>query len=185
MLKVHSGSKVTKHDSIYDYIDYKGHRNLDSIADMPQHRARRKVWERALNSSTWPVYEQNIRQVAHDWMDVMKAAAANAKVLDSTLYGKLIALDNMGLLGYSSHYKTVKAGRELEMLHLLTVTLGKVGQLCMDAGLIAIARSLGLGKEQEAFERLSNAATEKRLVLLTKPQQFHKILPQPFGNKLE
>lgn len=94
----------------------------------------------------------------------MESASAKRETLNSTLYGKLIALDNMGLLGYSARYGTVKSGKEIRTLHLLTVMLGAVGKLCMNPGLIAIAKSLNLSKEQAEFDQLSCEATDKREV---------------------
>lgn len=102
--------------------------------------------------------------MSHDWLQVLESASAQKKILNSSLYGKLIALDNMGLLGYSARYGSVKAGKEIRTLHLLLVMLGAVGKLCMNNGLLAIAHSLNLSKEQKEFERLSNVAADQREV---------------------
>lgn len=49
--KIHAASaKSSKRGTFYDYINYNGEYNLDSILDREPHRWRRQVWDKGMMS---------------------------------------------------------------------------------------------------------------------------------------
>lgn len=50
-VRMHSaGSGFSKKGTVYQALVVRGERNLDTIVDHGEHRARRKVWDKAMNT---------------------------------------------------------------------------------------------------------------------------------------
>lgn len=48
--KIHGAqAKTSKKNTFYDFVNYHGAQNLDSILNREEHRWRRQVWDRAMN----------------------------------------------------------------------------------------------------------------------------------------
>ncbi|RFU25190.1 hypothetical protein B7463_g11145, partial [Scytalidium lignicola] len=159
--KVHTTqSKVDKKNTLYNFINYKGVHNLDSILDREEHRWRRQVWDKALNTKALETYESYTREVTHTWLD--KIVTLEGQPIDTSLYSHLIPFDNMGKMGYSTDFGTLKAGKEDRMLHLIECTFSAFGKLGQLSWPVAIAKDLNLSPEQTEFENLACKVADER-----------------------
>lgn len=71
--KIHGAhSKCSKRNTLYETMGYNGCPNLDSMLDRGDHRWRRQVWDKAMNTkgtsiqpAQSPVYRLECSQVLH------------------------------------------------------------------------------------------------------------------------
>jgi len=100
------------------------------------------------------------REVTHSWLD--KIASMKGQPINTSLFSLLIPFDNMGRMGYSTDFHTVKEGKEDRMLHLIEVTFGAIGKLGQLSWPIAIVKGLNLSPDQTQFESLACDLLDKR-----------------------
>lgn len=105
-------------------------------------------------------YETYTREVSHTWLD--KVASLEGQPIDTSLYSLLIPFDNMGKMGYSTDFETVKAGKEDRMLHLIETTFSAFGKLGQLSWPVALAKDLNLSPEQTEFEQLAARLADER-----------------------
>lgn len=74
----------------------------------------------------------------------------------------LIAYDNMGRMGYSVDFGSVRAGKEDRMLHLIEVTFATVGRLGQLTWPLEIAQRFRLSPEQEEFDKIAVRNADER-----------------------
>ncbi|KAK0736749.1 cytochrome P450 [Apiosordaria backusii] len=145
---------------IYDVIHFKGEHNLNSILTREEHGPRRKIWERAFTTKALANYEPITREVCHTWLD--KIASFNGTPINTSLFGLLLAFDHMSKVGFSHEFRSIEAGEENKMLHLLESLFGqfgKTGELCWP---LSIAKDLNLGKEAAEFDQLTIEMADRR-----------------------
>lgn len=68
----------------------------------------------------------------------------------------------MGKVGFSYEFRSIEAGEENRMLHLLESLFGqfgRTGELCWP---LSIAKDLNLGKESAEFDRLTMEMADRR-----------------------
>ncbi|KAK3990437.1 Tryprostatin B 6-hydroxylase [Cladorrhinum sp. PSN332] len=145
---------------IYDFIHYQGAQNLDSILDREEHRPRRMIWERAFTAKAIATYEAKTRQVCHSWITKLKSL--NCTPINSSLFAELITFDNMGKIGFSYDFNSIKAGVEHRMLQLLKCMFGQMGELGELVWPIAIMEGLGLRGDAPEFEEMTKVIADRR-----------------------
>ncbi|KAI5460133.1 L-ornithine-N5-monooxygenase [Mariannaea sp. PMI_226] len=168
--KVHGyRTKCSKKDTgVFDSLTYKGEHRLVSITDHTQHRKRRKIWDQSLNKKALEVYELATRRVMRDWLYLLNEL--NGASIDISKYVKLVAVDNMGHVGYSVDFGTLRDGHENRMTHLLDITFrnfAKIGQMAWPQALIMDLPRFGMQKEFEDIgvrmvdQRVQNDSDDK------------------------
>ncbi|KAM0261045.1 hypothetical protein ACHAQJ_002484 [Trichoderma viride] len=159
--KVHlAGTRCSKRSTPYEVIDYKGHSNLDTILNREEHRWRRQVWDKAFNTKALESYETYAREVVYEWLE--KLASLRGQPINTSLYSVLIPFDNMGRMGFSHNFQSVKAGKEDPMLNYLEVTLATIGKLGAIWWPVALINSLGGSSDHVNFMKLSCDMVDKR-----------------------
>jgi tryprostatin B 6-hydroxylase len=128
--------------------------------DREEHRWRRQVWDRAFNTKAIETYETYTREVTHTWLD--KVASMLGRPVDTSLFALLIPFDNMGKMGYSADFSTVKAGKEDRILRLIEVTFATIGKLGQLTWPVVLAKEFELIAEQKEFEELASKLAESR-----------------------
>ncbi|KAH8799714.1 cytochrome P450 [Xylogone sp. PMI_703] len=189
--KIHNTqSKVNKKNTLYDFMHYNGAHNLDSILDKEEHRWRRQVWDKALNTKALEKYEAYTREVAHTWLN--KVASLEGQPINTSLYSLLIPFDNMGKMGYSTDFGTVKVGKEDRMLHLIECTFAAFGKLGQLSWPVALAKEFNLSPEQTEFEQLAckladerekNDSPDKEDIMKYMLEDYHSDKPKAFFNR--
>lgn len=100
----------------------------------------------------------------HDWLGRIDELGSSP--IDTSCYAKLIGFDNMGYIGFSTDFGTVREGREDRMLELLEVTFHNaalMGQVHWPQALIMSMPKFGMQKEFEQLaERMANQRIEVR-----------------------
>ncbi|KAK4653470.1 hypothetical protein QC762_506640 [Podospora pseudocomata] len=168
MLSVEGIQKIHARDSgcrklnagIYDVIHFKGAHNLNSVLTREEHGPRRKIWERAFTTKALAIHEPKTREVCHRWLN--KIASLNGQPINTSLFSLLIPFDHMGKVGFSYEFRSIEAGEENRMLHLLESLFGqfgRTGELCWP---LSIAKDLNLGKESAEFDRLTMEMADRR-----------------------
>lgn len=145
---------------VYDVIHFEGEYNLDSIMTREEHAPRRKVWERAFSTKALAIHEPKTREVCHTWL--AKVASFNGKPIDTSLFSLLIPFDHMGKVGFSHQFRSIEAGKEHRMLHLLESMFGKIGQMGELTWLLSIAQNLKLSKTAAEFDQLTMLMADRR-----------------------
>ncbi|KAK4205494.1 putative cytochrome P450 E-class, group I [Triangularia verruculosa] len=168
MLSVEGIQKIHSRESgcrklnvgIYDVIHFKGEHNLNSILTREEHAPRRRIWERAFTTKALAMYEPKTREVCHTWLE--KIASFKGAPVNTSLFSLLIPFDHMGKVGFSHEFRSVEAGEENRMLHLLESLFGqfgRTGELCWP---LSIAKDLNLGKEAAEFDQLTMEMADRR-----------------------
>ncbi|KAL2285456.1 hypothetical protein FJTKL_08128 [Diaporthe vaccinii] len=119
-------STATKQHTFYDYMQYHGVHDLDSIHDRREHRARRKVWDLALSNKNMDLYELNARESIHVWLDKASTAAVGQDPLNLSLYMSLLPFDNMTRTGFSVDSGAVKLGTKNRLIHLIEAPFARI-----------------------------------------------------------
>lgn len=119
-------STATKQHTFYDYMQYHGVHDLDSMHDRREHRARRKVWDLALSNKNMDLYELNARESIHVWLDKASTAAVEQDPLSLSLYMSLLPFDNMTRTGFSVDFGAVKLGTKNRLIHLIEVPFARI-----------------------------------------------------------
>lgn len=94
-----------------------------------------------------------------------KVASLEGSPIDTSLFSLLITFDHMGKIGFSHDFKTLEAGKEVPMLHLLEVMFGQAGQLGELIWPIAFLQSLGVGGDAAKFDELACQMADRRLAV--------------------
>ncbi len=105
-------------------------------------------------------YTRYTQEVCHDWLE--KLDELDGKPINILLYTKLIPFDNMGKMGYSVNFGTVKAGKHDHILDFQEITFGNMGVVGQVNWLIKIAKDLRLSPEQREFEKLAIKIVDER-----------------------
>ncbi|KAH8898737.1 cytochrome P450 [Thozetella sp. PMI_491] len=160
--KIHGAqSKCNKAGTFYEFVTFNGVHNLDSMPRLEQHRWRRQVWDRALNSKAQERYESAAREVTQDWLSAI--AAAGGRPINTSLYSLLIPFDNIGKVGYSEDFGTIKAGVENRMINLMETNFKAAGELGQLAWPLGVVQRLGLSKDGADFDKLVVKLADKRV----------------------
>ncbi|KAK4096444.1 cytochrome P450 [Parathielavia hyrcaniae] len=181
-----------KNNASYDVIQFKGEFNLDSITDHAEHRQRRKIWDKALSKTTALTYEAETRTVVKSWLAQLERL--QGAEVDTSLYAKHIACDNMGRIGYSRDFRNIQGDGDSLMFDIIEITfrtMSKLGQLIWPLVLLFSLPRFGL---QKKFEEVSVAMTEERLERHNDSEDLHDIMklfiedflsskPQAFRNR--
>ncbi|KAK4171110.1 putative cytochrome P450 E-class, group I [Triangularia setosa] len=145
---------------LYDVIHFKGAYNLNSVLTREEHGPRRKVWERAFTSKALAIHEPKTREVCHTWLD--KIASFDGAPINTSLFSLLIPFDHMGKVGFSYEFRSIDAGKENRMLHLLESLFGQFGKTGELSWPLSIAKDLNLGKEAAEFDELTIEMADRR-----------------------
>ncbi|KAL7931819.1 cytochrome P450 [Trichoderma chlorosporum] len=159
--KVHGfSSPCSKHNSPYEVVDYKGHLNIESIANREEHRWRRQIWDKSFNAKAMESYESYAREVVYEWLE--KMASLQGQPINTSLYSLLIPFENMGRMGFSCNFGSIQKGKEDPMLHYLEETLGTIGKLGQLWWPIALANSVGGSKDHLEFQKIACRMVDQR-----------------------
>ncbi|ROT36739.1 cytochrome P450 [Sodiomyces alkalinus F11] len=150
-----------KHAGTYDINRFRGEYNLDTLTDNALHRDRRKVWDQALNTKSLEGYESTTRAVIHDWLG--RLDEVQGLPIDTSLYAKLIPFDNMGRVGFSTDFATVKEGREDRMLRMIEISFDVVARMGLVPWPLAFSQDLPRMGLQKEFEELAVRMTDMRI----------------------
>ncbi|KAH8883039.1 cytochrome P450 [Thozetella sp. PMI_491] len=163
--KVHGAqSKCDKSDTFYEFVTYKGELNIDSQPRREEHRWRRQVWDRALNSKkAQERYEEAAMEVTRDWMDTLSRASQLKQPVNTSHYALLVSFDNIGKAGYSEEFGTVKSGTTPPLFNIMETCFKAAGQLGQLAWPLGILNSLGLDKDSVEFGNHTVRLVDKRL----------------------
>lgn len=182
---VHGARSPCTKGPVYDNLELLGEPNLDGIVDRQAHRARRRVWERAIGGGrdTMAVYEERARETARDWLGKLrelgatgaagdaggeeeegkKSCKAGVAVVDTSLFSLLISFDNMGRVGFSREWGLVRAGKENRLLHLIEVLFGSIALLGSSLNWpVPLLKALGVDPRQREFEKLVQETARER-----------------------
>lgn len=97
----------------------------------------------------------------HDWLS--RIEDLDGSPINTSQYAKLIGFDNMGYIGFSTDFSTVREGRQDRMLELLEITFSNsalMGQVHWPQALIMSMPRFGMQKE---FEQLAVNMCEGRI----------------------
>ncbi len=100
----------------------------------------------------------------HDWLS--RVEQLDGRPINTSKYAKLIGFDNMGYIGFSTDFGTVREGREDHMLDLLEITFSNataVGQVYYPQALVTSLPKFGMQKE---FEQLAMNICHGRIEVL-------------------
>ncbi|KAH8645775.1 cytochrome P450 [Xylariales sp. PMI_506] len=194
--KIHGPqTKCDKSKSMYEFFNFKGTENIDSIKTREKHRPRRQLWDKALNNKALSKYEIHTRAVIKTWLDKLEAKSSGPKPpqpVNLPHFAELVALDAIGRVGYSRDFGTVAAERANRILDLADVTFASVASLGHLDWPLAISGDLGLSAELSEFENLTveiadeheRDATETTDDILTYFEQDYKSKdPKAFFNR--
>ncbi|KAH8812322.1 cytochrome P450 [Xylogone sp. PMI_703] len=159
--KIHGAqSRCSKRETFFEVIGYKGSPNLNSMGNREEHRWRRQVWDKAMNSQALENYELYAREVMHEWLD--KLRSLNGQPIDTSLYSLSIPFENMGRMGFSKKFGSIKEGKETPMLHLIEVTFASLGKLGQMSWPLVLIGALGLAGDHMQFEKLACELADQR-----------------------
>ncbi|KAH8124571.1 hypothetical protein ACSS6W_007787 [Trichoderma asperelloides] len=159
--KIHgAGSPCSKQNSAYESVNYNGHPNLDTILNHKDHRWRRQIWDKAFSTKSLEIYERNAREVVYEWLEKLKSL--QGQPINTSLYSTLIPFENMGRMGFSASFGSVKAGKEDPMLHYLEVTLGTLAKLGLIWWPIALMNAIGGSNDLIKFQKLACQMVDRR-----------------------
>ncbi|KAK0671599.1 putative cytochrome P450 E-class, group I [Cercophora samala] len=148
------------HGGLYDVIHFRGAHNLNSVLTREEHGPRRKIWERAFTTKALAIHEPKTREVCHRWL--AKIASFDGRPINTSLFSLLIPFDHMGKVGFSHEFKSIEAGEENRMLHLLETLFGQFGRTGELSWPLSIAKDLNLGRESAEFDRLTMEMADRR-----------------------
>jgi tryprostatin B 6-hydroxylase len=151
-----------KNSGMYDFLDYKGEFNLSAIVDDDMHEPRRRIWDQSLSYRALQGYDEAMREVLQDWLEVLKSASDDGRALNVSLYSMLIPFDSMGKVGFSKDFHGVSQGKENHMLRLLEAVFKAVGYLGEVTWPFGIGKGLGLDRDMVEFEELAVQLTDER-----------------------
>ncbi|KAL7787138.1 cytochrome P450 [Trichoderma ceciliae] len=159
--KVHgAGSKCSKRNTVYEVVHYEGCPNIDSILNRDDHRWRRQIWDRAFNTKALESYENYARETVYEWLE--KLASVEGQSVNTSLYSLLIPFENMGRMGFSVNFGSIKAGKEDPMLHFLEETLGSIAKLGSMWWPIALINFIGGSSDHVGFQKLTCQMVDRR-----------------------
>ncbi|EHK47065.1 hypothetical protein TRIATDRAFT_194962 [Trichoderma atroviride IMI 206040] len=181
--KVHvAGSACSKRNSAYEAVNYNGHANLDTIMNHKDHRWRRQIWDKAFSTKSLEAYELYAREVVYEWLE--KLESLQGQPINTSLYSALIPFDNMGRMGFSVNFGSIKAGKENPMLHYLEVTLGTLAKLGMIWWPIALLQAFGSSNDHINFQKLACQMVDKRREVATdEHEDIMKYFLQDYNSK--
>lgn len=119
--------------------------------DKKEHRARRKVWDLALNSKNLELYEMNARTSIQVWLDKVSAVAVMRGALDVSLYMSLLTFDNMTKTGFSVDSGAVKLGTKHHLIHLMEVSFARIAASANSIWPLLIIKNLQLREGESRF----------------------------------
>jgi cytochrome P450 len=93
-------------------------RNLQSLRTMPEHHARRKVWDAGFSMKAIKGYEANIIQNVNLTIEQMSKREKDGPV-DIAQWCTWFGFDVMGELGFGRGFDMVKTGKTAKAIHLL------------------------------------------------------------------
>lgn len=106
------------------------------------------------------IYERNAREVVYEWLEKLKSL--QGQPINTSLYSTLIPFENMGRMGFSASFGSVKAGKEDPMLHYLEVTLGTLAKLGLIWWPIALMNAIGGSNDLIKFQKLACQMVDRR-----------------------
>lgn len=106
------------------------------------------------------IHEPKTREVCRTLL--AKVASFNGKPIDTSLFSLLIPFDHMGKVGFSHEFRSIEAGKEHKMLHLLESMFGGIGQMGELTWLLSIAQNLKLSKIAAEFDQLTMLMADRR-----------------------
>lgn len=109
-------------------------------------------------------YEASAREVTSDWLASL--SATTGKPVNTSLYSLLIPFDNIGKVGYSHNFGTVKAGCENRLVGLMETNFKAAGRLGQLAWPLGIAQRLGLSRDVKEFDNLIESLADERIEVL-------------------
>ncbi|KAM0447685.1 hypothetical protein ACHAO4_008826 [Trichoderma viride] len=124
------------------------------------HRWRRQIWDKAFSTKSLEAYELYAREVVYEWLE--KLESLQGQPINTSLYSTLIPFENMGRMGFSVSFGSIKAGKENPMLHYLEVTLGTLAKLGLIWWPIALLQAFGSSKDHVNFQKLACQMVDKR-----------------------
>lgn len=134
--------------------------------DKKEHRARRKVWDLALNSKNLELYEMNARTSIRVWLGKVSAVAVVQGSLDVSLYMSLLTFDNMTRTGFSVDSGAVKLGTKHQLIHLMEVSFARIAASANSIWPLLLIRNLQLRKKESRFDMATYEMCLKREVCL-------------------
>lgn len=111
-------------------------------------------------------YEVSAREVTNDWL--LSLSASVGRPVNTSLYSLLIPFDNIGKVGYSHHFGTVKAGCENRIVNLMETNFRAAGELGQLAWPLGIVQRLGLSRDATEFDGLVVNLADKRIKVLSR-----------------
>lgn len=96
----------------------------------------------------------------YEWLE--RLATVRDEPINTSLYSLLIPFENMGRMGFSENFGSIKAGKEDPMLHFLEETLGGIAKLGALWWPIAVINSIGGSKDHKEFEKLACMMVDRR-----------------------
>lgn len=148
-------STATKQHTFYDFMQYHGVHDLDSMNDRREHRARKRVWDLALSNKNMDLYELNARKSTQIWLDKVSAAAEKQDTLNLSLYMSLLPFDNMTRTGFSLDSEAVKLGAKNRLIHLMEVPFARMAASAHSTWPWLLMRKLRLLEEEGQFNSVT------------------------------
>lgn len=96
-----------------------------------------------------------------------------SRPVDTSHYATLIGFDNMGRIGFSTDFGTVREGREDSMLELLEITFGTAAALGHVYWPVALMMNMPKFGMQKEFEQLGVDMADGRLKV-SNPGLFYR-----------
>lgn len=157
-------STTTKHHTFYDYMQYHGAHNLDSLHDRREHRDRRRIWDLALSNKNMETYELNARETIHVWLHKIAAAAVAQDSLDVSLCMSLVSFDNMTRTGFSLDPGALDPPAKAHMIHLMEANLARVSASALSMWPLLLMSKVRLLQGEGQFDALTHEMVHKREV---------------------
>lgn len=157
-------STTTKHHTFYDYMQYHGAHNLDSLHDRRKHRDRRRIWDLALSTKNMETYELNARETTHIWLHKVSAVAMEQEPLNVSLCMSHVTFDNMTRTGFSLDPGALDPQTKDRMIHLMEANLARISGAALSMWPLLIMSKVRLLKEEGQFDALTHEVVQKREV---------------------
>lgn len=91
--------------------------------------------------------------MVYEWLE--KLESLQGQPINTSLYSTLIPFENMGRMGFSVSFGSIKAGKEDPMLHYLEVTLATLAKLGLIWWPLALMKAIGLSGDHVNFQKLA------------------------------
>lgn len=106
-------------------------------------------------------YEKPTLQVIKTWLEKLDSSEGKPIEMKQTM--ALLSFDQMGLVGFSKDFGSLRAGKGVRWLHLLDVVLGPIETVGGVIWPLLIAKEMKLSSKSIEFDQISIDMSEERL----------------------